>query len=117
MRPKLHVPPGRYAAWTQGLVDAVLDTPGHTPSALRRAAVARAARPGGPADGLPAQLAGYVDKVAVHAYQVTDEDLAALQRVDSSEDAVFEITVSAALGAALVRLDRGLAALRGQESA
>ena len=102
---------------TQGLVDAVVDTPGHTPSAVRRAALARATRPGGPADGLPAQLAGYVDKVALHAYRVTEDDLAALQRVDSSEDAVFEITVSAALGAALVRLDRGLAALRGQESA
>lgn len=102
---------------TQALVDAVLDTPGHTPSVVRRAAVARATRLDGPADGLPAQLAGYVDKVALHAYRVTEDDLAALQRVDSSEDAVFEITVSAALGAALVRLDRGLAALRGQESA
>lgn len=117
MRPKLHVPPGRYAALTQGLVDAVLDTPGHTPTAVRRAALARATRPGGPAEGLPAQLAGYVDKVAQHAYRVTDDDVAALQRVDSSEDAVFEITVSAAVGAALVRLDRGLAALRGQEPA
>ena len=116
MRPKLHVPPGRYSALTQRLVDAVLTTPGHTPSALRRAAMARAARPGGPADGVPAQLAGYVDKVALHAYRVTDDDLAALLRVDSSEDAIFEITASAAVGAALARLDRGLAALRGQES-
>ena len=95
----------------------MLDTPGHTPSALRRAVLARAARPGGPADGLPPQVAGFVDKVAVHAYRVTDDDLTALQRVDSSENAVFEVTVSAALGAALFRLDRGLAALRGQESA
>ncbi len=102
---------------TQALIDAVLATPGHTPGALRRAAMARAARPGGPPDGLPAQLAGYVDKVALHAYRVTDDDLAALQRVDSSEDAVFEITVSAAIGAALDRLDRGLATLRGQEPA
>ena len=100
---------------TQGLVDAVMATPGHTPSVLRRSAMARASRPGGPADGLPAQLAGYVDKVALHAYRITDDDVAALLRVDSSEDAVFEITVSAALGAALDRLDRGLAALRGQE--
>jgi hypothetical protein len=106
---------GRYAAWTQRLLDAVLATPGHTPSALRRAALARAARPGGPEDELPAPLAGYVDKVALHAYQVTDDDLAALQRAGSSEDAVFEITVSAAVGAALARLDRGLAALRGEE--
>lgn len=106
---------GRYAAWIQRLVDAVLTTPGHTPSALRHAAFARAARPGAPADGVPAPLAGYVDKVALHAYQVTDDDLAALQRAGSSEDAVFEITVTAAVGAALARLDRGLAALRGEE--
>jgi alkylhydroperoxidase family enzyme len=102
---------------TQRLVDAVLDTPGHTPSAFRRAALARATRPGGPEEGIPAPLADYVDKVALHAYQVTDDDLAALQRSGSSEDAVFEITVSAALGAALVRLDRGLAALRGEAPA
>jgi len=110
-------PRGRYAAWTQRLVDAVLATPGHTPSALRRAALARAARPGGPADGLPAPLAGYVDKVALHAYRVTHDDIAALQRAGRSEDAIFEITVSTAVGAALARLDRGLAALRGEEPA
>ena len=95
----------------------MLATPGHTPSALRRAALARAAKPGGPDDELPAPLAGYVDNVAHHAYQVTDADLVALQRAGSSEDAVFEITVSAALGAALARLDCGLAALRGEEPA
>ena len=107
---------GPYAALTQRLVDAVVATPGETSSELRRAAVARAAKPGGPGNGLPAPLADYVDKVALHAYQVTDGDLAALQRAGTSEDAVFEITVSAALGAALARLKRGLAALRGEES-
>jgi len=106
---------GRYAAWTQRLVDAVLATPGHTPNALRRAVLARAAKPSGPGDELPTPLAGYVDKVALHAYDVSDGDVAALQQAGSSEDAVFEITVSAAVGAALARLDRGLAALRGEE--
>ena len=60
-------------------------------------------------------LGRYVDMVARHAYKLTDDDLAALQRAGSSEDAIFEITVSAALGAALGRLERGLAALRGEE--
>src|SRR5205814_2910761 len=46
----------------------------------------------------------------------TDEDLAALQRAGTSDDALFEVTVSAALGAALGRLERGLAALRGESS-
>ena len=53
--------------------------------------------------------------MARHAYKLTDDDLNALRRAGSSEDAIFEITVSAALGAALDRLERGLAALRGEE--
>jgi hypothetical protein len=66
-------------------------------------------------EDLPATLAAYVDKVARHAYKVTDEDLAGLQRAGNSDDALFEVTVAAAAGAALVRLERGLAALRGEE--
>ncbi|MGH7673081.1 MAG: hypothetical protein ACREMC_09275 [Gemmatimonadales bacterium] len=107
---------GRYAALTQRLVDTVLGAPGHTTGELRRAVMARGvggARPGAPADGVPSQLAGYVDKIALHAYEVTDADVAALQRAGGSDDALFEVTVSAALGAALGRLERGLAALRG----
>lgn len=106
-------PNGRYAALTRRLVDSVLTTRGHTSSELRRAVLARAARPGGPADGVAPALAAYVDKVALHAYKVTDGDVAALQRAGNSDDALFEVTVSAALGAALGRLERGLAALRG----
>src|SRR5256884_8397297 len=106
---------GRYAAFTQRLLDSVLDAPGHTSSELRRAALARAARPGVPGDGLAAPLGRYVDTVARHAYKLTDDDLTALRRAGSSEDAIFEITVSAALGAALDRLERGLAPLRGGE--
>jgi len=122
---------GRYAAYTTRLVDGVLASPGYTSGKLRRAVLARAFGPhplstpetsflseterawGG--EDLPPALAAYVDKVARHAYRVTDEDLAALQRAGNSDDALFELTVSAALGAALGRLERGLAALRAQE--
>ncbi|HVH66798.1 MAG TPA: hypothetical protein VM716_02945 [Gemmatimonadales bacterium] len=109
---------GRYAAYTQRLLTSVLTTPGDTTEALRRAVVGRAARLGGAQSGgedVPPVLVGYVDKVARHAYKVTDEDVAALQRAGTSDDALFEITVAAALGAALGRLERGLRALRGQE--
>jgi hypothetical protein len=107
---------GRYAALTQRLVDSVLAAPGHTPSELRHAVLARAARLGFTgAEDLPPALAAYLDKVALHAYKVTDEDLATLQRAGNSDDALFELTVSAALGAALGRLERGLAAVRGEE--
>jgi hypothetical protein len=111
---------GRYAAYTAQLVDRVLAAPGHTPRELRRAVLARAARPGlTPGSGgedVPAALAGYVDKVAHHAYTVTDEDVGALQRAGTSDDALFEVTVAGALGAALGRLACGLAALRGESS-
>jgi alkylhydroperoxidase family enzyme len=113
---------GRYAGLTKRLIDSVLGTPGHTATELRRAVFARA-RPSSPLSGtergtvgqdIPPDLAGYVDKVALHAYKVTDEDLAALKRAGNSDDLLFEVTVSAALGAAVGRLERGLSALRGE---
>jgi hypothetical protein len=105
---------GRYGVFTQRLLDSVMATPGQTPSELRRAVLERAK---GAPDGVPASFTLYVDKVARHAYKVTDGDVEALQRAGNSDDALFEITVSAALGAALGRLERGLAALRGASPA
>ena len=87
----------------------------HVQHALRESRVAArlaGARNGAPA---PAPFASYVDKVAQHAYKVTDADVAALQQGGSSDDILFEVTVAAALGAALGRLERGMAALHGQE--
>jgi hypothetical protein len=40
-----------------------------------------------------------------------------LRRAGYSEDAIFEITVSAALGAGMIRLERGLAAMKGDTDA
>ena len=115
----LDAPPeitGRYAALTERLVESIVATPGHTPGDLRRAVLARAAKPGAPAAALPAPLGAYIDKVARHAYRVTDEDVAALQRGGNTDDALFEVTVAAAVGAALARLERGLATLRQEGS-
>src|SRR6266702_2584835 len=91
---------------------------------FRRAVLARAfGPPSSPLSGteretggedIPPDLAGYVDKVALHAYKVTDEDRVALKRAGNSDDLLFEVTVSAALGAAVGRLERGLSALRGE---
>jgi hypothetical protein len=102
----------RYESFRKRLADAVVNMPGDTPALLRQAVLDRA---GGLGDGVPPELQTYVDMVATHAYKVTDRDVKALQRAGQSEDAVFEITVAAAVGAALHRLDRGLAALRGEE--
>ena len=54
-----------------------------------------------------------MDKVARHAYKVTERDIAELKRADYSKDAIFAITLSAALGAGMSRLERRLVALRG----
>ncbi len=87
-----------------------------TDPSLRQAVEARAAsfggRPGPRAD-VPAELVPLVDQIAQHAYEVTDADVEALKQAGYSEQAIFEITASAALGAGLSRLERGLAALRG----
>ena len=102
----------RYDAFHKQLLDAILDAPADTPEHLRRAVVERA---GGARDGVPESIRYYVDKVASHAYKVTDRDVAALQAAGLSDDDVFEITVAAAVGAAMHRLHRGMAALRGEE--
>ena len=98
----------RYRSFHERLIQAVTTTPGAVPESLRRAVVERTG-------GVPQALSRYVDTVARHAYQVTDADVAGLKDAGYSDDAVFEITVAAAVGAAMHRLHRGMAALRGEE--
>jgi len=105
----------RYDELVQRLRQGVLDTPGAAPSALRRDVLERGKRPGAAArDALPPELAFYVDKVARHAYKITDAEVESLQ-ASHSDDTLFELTVAATVGAALHRLERGMAALRGEE--
>jgi hypothetical protein len=94
-----------YGSKVQQLKEAVLSGPGTLDPAVREAA-SRAA-------GLPDALDPYVMKVVRTAHQVTDADISALHQAGYSDDQIFEVTVSAALGAGLVRLESGLHALRG----
>lgn len=107
-----------HGAWVERLRQAVLAGQGATEAALCQAVEARAAVVGGrkgEASGvIPPELADFVDKVIHHAWQVTDEDVERLKRAGYSEDAIFEITIAAALGAGVGRLERGLAALAGE---
>jgi alkylhydroperoxidase family enzyme len=99
----------------QKLVDAFLGGAGDTTRDLRRRVMERVdALSGGPAGGgdLPDDLAPYVRKIALHAYRVTDEDIAALEAAGYTEDAIFEITAAAAISAGVTRMERGLSALR-----
>jgi hypothetical protein len=66
-----------------------------------------------PESNLPPDLQTYVTKVRKHAYKVTNEDIAQLHNAGYSEDAIFEITLSIALGAGTKCLISGLTALEG----
>jgi alkylhydroperoxidase family enzyme len=88
---------------------AILETPGEAEVELRRAVAAFAA--GNGAQELPDDLRPYVEKVARNAYKVTDGDVDRLREAGYSEDAIFELTLAAALGAAQMRLDAGLKAM------
>jgi alkylhydroperoxidase family enzyme len=62
---------------------------------------------------LPDPLGAYAAKVRDQSYRITDADFAMLTAAGFSDDAIFEITIAAALGAALQRLDAGMRAVRG----
>jgi hypothetical protein len=84
---------------------AALETPGATARGLREAAFR--------GDALPHPLGDYVRKVRSEACRITADDLKRLAAAGHSEDAVFEITIAAALGAAAERMQAGLRELGG----
>jgi hypothetical protein len=109
---------GAKPAEVRRVAEAVLDGPGETPNTLRRSIEARAARLGGgerEEAPIPSELEGYVHKVALYAYKVTDEEVEELKARGYSEDEIFEITIAAALGAGLARMEKGLGVLKGGE--
>lgn len=69
-----------------------------------------AAASGGPASG---SWEVYAAAVRDHSSQLTSADIGQLTAAGRSEDEIFEITVAAALGAALHSLNAGLSAVRG----
>lgn len=109
---------GHYTAHSRELIERVLNSPGETNSDLRRAVEAQAAKLSGristQRELLPQELERYITKVALYAYKITDQDIEALNTAGYSEDAIFELTLSAALGAGMARLEQGLKALQGE---
>lgn len=93
----------RVGPLVDALVTAVLKTPGATDSATRHRA-----RAGTTEDEV---LGAYLDKVRQHAYRIVDGDVDALTAAGLSDDAIFEMTVAAALGAAERRMSVGLSLL------
>ena len=66
-----------------------------------------------PAEVIPDELISFVDKIIFEAYRITDEDVHLLKNSGYTEDQIFEITLCAALGAGVTRIEKGLSALRG----
>ena len=84
----------RFVALRDATAAALIEAPGDVPPEVRRAIAF-----GTP----PADLAELVQKIRSNASSVTDADVDAL-RARFSDDALFEIIVSAAFGAAHERL-------------
>jgi alkylhydroperoxidase family enzyme len=87
----------------KALVTRLLEGDGRAPSDQRRAAFDNAR--------LPKPLNMLIDKVAKHAYQVTDEDITAARASGISEDQIFEMVVCAAIGQASRQYHTALEAL------
>ncbi len=112
--PSYNRPVARHTEAMKRVAEAVLRTPGDADTGLRARVEAYAASLGGregPVPELPDDLRPYVEKVASNAYKVVDADIARLREAGYSEDAIFELTLAAALGAAQARLEAGLAAM------
>ncbi|WP_405136343.1 hypothetical protein [Nocardia sp. NBC_01388] len=61
--------------------------------------------------GVPLSLHALINKVAANPTQVTDADFAAATAAGFSEDQLFELVISAAVGRSARLYDTGLAAL------
>ena len=99
MTPKI---PDPHAPLRDKVLRTVLDGPGETDPAVRYAAAEGV--------GMADDLRVLVEKIHRYAYRVTDEEVAALQ-AKYGDDRMFEIIVSAAVGASRQRLTAGLRAL------
>jgi AhpD family alkylhydroperoxidase len=82
---------------------AVLDAPAITDPALRAAAAA--------GDPIPEPWQSYATTVRDASHRVTDSDVGRLIAAGYSEDQIFEVTVAAAVGAALRSFDASRSAL------
>src|SRR5262245_8506307 len=87
----------------KALVSRILDGRGHASPNQRRAAFDNA--------GLPEPMSRVVEKVARHAYKVTDDDIAAVRMAGFTEDQIFELVVCAAIGQATRQYEAALAAV------
>jgi alkylhydroperoxidase family enzyme len=87
----------------KAVVTRILEGDGRAPRAQRRAAFDNTE--------LAEPLGTLIEKVAKHAYTVTDQDIAAVTASGLSEDQIFELVVCASVGQATRQYDTALTAL------
>jgi len=92
----------------QQAVDALLTQPGETTSSLRREILERNRFGSG---SVPEDIQPLVDKIAHQPWSVNDQDFDRLRAAGHSDGQLYDITLAAALGAALRRFDAGLRAI------
>ena len=92
----------RHAELRRAVEETVLDGPGVTDSQLRRACAE--------GTGVPEDLRDLVEKIEHNPSAVTDSDIETLQ-ARYSDDALFELVVSASLGASMRRIRAAIAAV------
>lgn len=106
---------GAAAKAARKLVGAVLGRSGRADPKRRSLALQHGAAATGafeePDTAALGDASGLVDKVARHAYRITDEDIELARRSGYSEAEVFDLIVSAAVGAGLARRAIGRAAV------
>ena len=87
----------------RALVDSVLNGEGRASTEQRASAFRNA--------DVPPPLRALIGKVVTSPAQVTDADFAAAKAAGFSEDQLFELVISAAVGQSTRRYEAGLAAL------
>jgi hypothetical protein len=93
----------------RALVDRVLNGAGRASAEQRARAFSNA--------DIPPPLDALIDKVATKPTQITDADFAAAKASGFSEDQLFELVISAAVGQSARLYEAGLAALAEAENA
>ena len=96
----------RHATVIDRVRRAAIEARGVTEPALRRAVYDAADQ--------PPPLGPYLDKVRNQAWAITADDIGALRATGYSEDAILELTIASAAGAAGRRYDAALRAVRGE---
>ena|ERR1700760_3921520 len=92
-----------YKKLYQDLTDRILKGKGESTPQQRQAAFDNT--------DLPKSLNALIDKVANHAYKVTDNDIAAVKATGVTEDQLFELIICGAVGQASRQYQSGLIAL------